>query len=309
LPPAMSIVRGGSATSSPRHSRARSAAVSGGSAGSSISPSLFGAAGCPGTLGGRGRLRFLGRDTPASGATTTTGGPGDCGAIRDTHGGRSTRYIAPAPSATPMTSPIEPRTASLYHGPRAPAVEPAAAAAIVAIAVASYLAVMTLVPQPLNFVLAQLALVAVAGVAAAIAHPARPLAALGLRGARPRYFVAAIAIGATAWYLNAWLVAWLVERFALPREQIQHLKGLVDRPEILPAVAAFALLPAVCEELVFRGVLARSLGRRQALAVAAAISALVFSAYHLSPVQALPTFTLGVVLGAIAIRADSVLPT
>jgi membrane protease YdiL (CAAX protease family) len=60
---------------------------------------------------------------------------------------------------------------------------------------------------------------------------------------------------------------------------------------------------------VFRGVLARSLGRRYSLVVAAAISSLVFSAYHLSPVQALPTFTLGLVLGAIAIRADSVLPT
>jgi membrane protease YdiL (CAAX protease family) len=211
----------------------------------------------------------------------------------------------------------------LYHAPRRPVVEPIVAGAIVAIAVASYLLAMGLVPRELGFVVAQLALLAVASVAAAIAHPARPLAvppshrserfglwagALGLCGARPRYFVAAIAIGTTAWYLNAWLVAWLVERFALPSEQIQHLKGLVDRPATLRAIAAFALLPAVCEELVFRGVLARSLGRRHALATAALISALAFSAYHLSPVQALPTFTLGLALGAIAIRADSVLP-
>jgi len=208
-----------------------------------------------------------------------------------------------------MTSPIEPRTASLYHAARPPAVEPAAAAATVAIAVASYLVIMALLPRQLNFVVAQLALLVVAGVAAVILRPARPLAALGLRGAPPRYFVAAIAVGATAWYVNAWLVAWIVERFSLPKEQIEHLKGLVDRPDVLRAIAAFALLPAVCEELVFRGVLARSLGRRHALAIAAAISAVAFSAYHLSPIQALPTLTLGLALGAIAVRSDSVLPT
>jgi membrane protease YdiL (CAAX protease family) len=208
-----------------------------------------------------------------------------------------------------MTSPIEPRTASLYHAARGPAVEPAAAAAIVAIAMATYLVVGSAAPPQLSFLVAQLALLSVAGVGAMLAHPSRPLAALGVRRAPPRTFVAAIAIGATAWYLNAWLVAWLVERFSLPQEHIQHLKGLVDRPQMLRAIAAFALLPAVCEELVFRGVLARSLGRRYSLVVAAAISALVFSAYHLSPVQAVPTFTLGLVLGAIAIRADSVLPT
>jgi membrane protease YdiL (CAAX protease family) len=208
-----------------------------------------------------------------------------------------------------MTSPIEPRTASLYHAPRAPAVEPATAAAVVAVAIASYLLVNQLVPAELRFVAAQLALAAVAGVAAVIAVPARPLAAIGVRGAHPRYFAAAILIGATAWYVNAWLVAWLVRYLSLPEGHIQHLKGLVDRPAMLGAFAAFALLPAACEELVFRGVLARSLGRRHSLIVAVAISAAVFSAYHLSPVQALPTFTLGIALAVLAVRSDSVLPT
>jgi membrane protease YdiL (CAAX protease family) len=208
-----------------------------------------------------------------------------------------------------MTSPIEPRTASLYHAPRAPAVEPATAAAIVAAAIASYLVVNQVVPAELRFVAAQLALAAVGAIAAVIAAPARPLAVLGLRGARPRYVAAAVLIGATAWYVNAWLVAWLVQHLSLPDDHIQHLKGLVDRPAMARAFAAFALLPAVCEELVFRGVLARSLGRHRSLLVAAAISAAVFSAYHLSPVQALPTLTLGLALGAIAVRADSVLPT
>jgi len=207
-----------------------------------------------------------------------------------------------------MTSPIEPRTASLYHASRAPAVEPRAAAGIVLAAIGSYLLAAAVVPARLWFVAAQLALAVVAGAGVVIVHRPRPLAALGLRGARLRFFVAAIAIGATAWYLNATLVDWVFTRLALPREQAVHLQELVDRPPLWHALAMFAVLPAVCEEIVFRGVLARSIARRRSLIAAAAISGAVFSAYHLSLVQGLPTLTLGLMLAVIAVRADSVAP-
>jgi sodium transport system permease protein len=197
----------------------------------------------------------------------------------------------------------------LYHASRAPAVEPRVAAGIVLGAVASYLGVAQLAPARVKFVVAQLMLAGVAGVAVGILHRGRPLAALGLRGARLRFFVAAIAMGATAWYPNAWLFDWLFAKLALPREQASHLQALVDRPPLWWAIAMFAMLPAVCEEIVFRGVLARSLGRRMSLAAAAAIAGVVFSAYHLSLVQALPTLTLGMLLAVIAIRADSIAPS
>jgi sodium transport system permease protein len=192
----------------------------------------------------------------------------------------------------------------LYHATRAPAVEPLIAMAIVMAAMASYLVAAIVVPRSAALPAAQAALAVVAIVIVAAQHPARPLAALGLRGARPRFFAAAVAIGATAWYINIQLVSLL----PLPEQQARVLAELVDRPPLGYALAMFALLPAVCEEILFRGVLARSLGRRLPIAVGAAISAAVFAAYHLSVVQALPTFTLGFVLGLIAIRADSVVP-
>src|SRR5262249_36205994 len=152
---------------------------------------------------GRGRfLGFLGFATPASPGTITTGGPSDATVVtRCSHGGRSTRYIAPAPTREPMTSPIEPRTASLYHASGDPAVEPVIAAAIVMAAMATYLMVPLLVPRELAMLAAQAALVVVPIAAVIVSHPVRPLAALGLRGARPRFFVAAVAIGCTAWYV------------------------------------------------------------------------------------------------------------
>jgi len=203
-----------------------------------------------------------------------------------------------------MTSPIEPRTASLYHASHDPALEPVIAVMIVLAAMATYLVVPLLVPASLALIAAQLALTIVPVAAVMFAHPVRPLAALGLRGARPRFFVAAVAIGCTAWYVNA----RLAELLPLPARQVHRLEELVDRPSFGGALAMFALAPAVCEELLFRGVLARALGRHRPLAVAAAISGAVFAAYHLSVVQALPTLTLGFVLALLAIRADSVLP-
>jgi len=133
----------------------------------------------------------------------------------------------------------------------------------------------------------------------------RVRAQLGLGAAPPRLFVAALAIGATAWYLNMRLVALV----PIARDQTRALAQLIDRPPLAVALAMFAVVPAICEELLFRGVFARALGRDLPLAGAAAISAAVFSAYHLSLVQAVPTLTLGAALAVIAIRADSALPT
>jgi membrane protease YdiL (CAAX protease family) len=192
----------------------------------------------------------------------------------------------------------------LYHASRGPAVEPAIAAMIVMAAMATYLAVPLVVPVELALPAAQAALAVVPIAAAMIAYPARPLAALGLRGARPRYFVAAVVIGATAWYVNMRIVATL----PLPEGHTRLLAELVDRPSLVRALASFALVPALCEEILFRGVLARALGRRLPLVGAAAISAVLFAAYHVSLVQALPTLTLGFVVALVAIRADSVLP-
>ncbi len=204
-----------------------------------------------------------------------------------------------------MTSPIEPRTASLYHASRGPVVEPSVAGAIVMAAIATYLVLPAVVPAPFSLLAAQLVLAAIPIGAVVFGRLGRPLAALGLRGARPRFFVAAIAIGATAWLVNLWMVSLL----PLPDAHAKVLEAMVERPGLGVAIAMFAVVPAVCEEILFRGVLARALGRALPLVGAAAISAVVFAAYHVSVIQALPTLSLGLLLAVVAIRADSVLPT
>lgn len=67
-------------------------------------------------------------------------------------------------------------------------------------------------------------------------------------------------------------------------------------------LVALAAVPAICEELVVRGVLLRSLLRYSA-ALAVLASALVFASFHFSIVRMLPTFGVGVVCGLALIRA------
>jgi len=69
------------------------------------------------------------------------------------------------------------------------------------------------------------------------------------------------------------------------------------------------VLPALCEEVVFRGVLLQALATRLVPVAAVALSAALFAAYHMSLVQLIPTFTLGIVFATVTLRARSIVPT
>jgi ABC-type Na+ efflux pump permease subunit/membrane protease YdiL (CAAX protease family) len=73
-----------------------------------------------------------------------------------------------------------------------------------------------------------------------------------------------------------------------------------------------AVLPAVCEELLFRGWMLTALaGRRPApgrALAAVAIQAACFAAFHLLPERMPQTFALGLLLGWLTLRSASILP-
>jgi sodium transport system permease protein len=210
-----------------------------------------------------------------------------------------------------MTIPMEPRTPRLYHvreGSASTATFSAFGAIGVVCAATATMLVGAVVASSLG---APLMVVAVVGQTLMVIVPlavvrgsGRDLAALGLK--RPlakRYYGAAILIGASAWYLNMRLVE------VLPiRDEDTQLFELIDRPSTLVVILAVALAPAICEEVLFRGVLVRGLATRFFPLAAVLAGALVFSLYHLRIVQLVPTFSLGLMLGYLALRADSALP-
>lgn len=69
----------------------------------------------------------------------------------------------------------------------------------------------------------------------------------------------------------------------------------------------FALLPAILEEMFFRGVLLNSLSKQKPI-VAVLVQALCFAVYHCNLSQFLYQFIYGVALGLLAINCKSTLP-
>jgi membrane protease YdiL (CAAX protease family) len=74
------------------------------------------------------------------------------------------------------------------------------------------------------------------------------------------------------------------------------------------SVAVIAVLPALCEELVMRGVLLSSLAARLGPAAGVGIAAAVFAVIH-DPLRLLFAFTLGIVFGVVRLRTASLWPS
>jgi len=212
------------------------------------------------------------------------------------------------PTTRPTPSPTEPRTPRLYHAAPGASLSAADALAVVLIAMGTLLAVGGIsvglgAPPYAAMAIAQVGMLAVALIALRVLR--RPPRALGLAPAPARFACAGVLIGLSAWYLNLALVDALVE---VGPEDVETLQRAVARPSLTLVLLAVALAPAVCEEVIFRGVLLRGLASRIPPAVALILSAVMFALYHVRPVQMLPTFTLGLAIGLLSLRAGSILP-
>lgn len=127
---------------------------------------------------------------------------------------------------------------------------------------------------------------------------------LGLARAAPGFFLGAALIGVSAWYLNL----RLIDLLPLPEGTAEPLRRVVELPSLPVTLFAIAVMPAVCEEVMFRGVLFRAFDTRFVPLISCVMSAGVFAAYHMNLGQLLPTFLLGIALAWLTSRARSVVP-
>jgi membrane protease YdiL (CAAX protease family) len=76
--------------------------------------------------------------------------------------------------------------------------------------------------------------------------------------------------------------------------------------EFLGVVTVIALIPALAEEFAFRGVIQRSFEKGMGPVRAIVVTGIIFGAFHLNPFSIVPLVTLGIYLGFLAWRADSI---
>lgn len=105
------------------------------------------------------------------------------------------------------------------------------------------------------------------------------------------------------------LTQLLEDRQPLVHELRASYEGLTLQPDrILSYLLAFALLPAICEEIAFRGYILSGLLRRFRPRTSILLSGFLFALFHMNVFQFLPAFVLGVVLGLLTVRSKSLLP-
>jgi sodium transport system permease protein len=104
---------------------------------------------------------------------------------------------------------------------------------------------------------------------------------------------------------------WIQKLYPLSegvRESLAGLSTLMgEKPPIVGMLLLFALLPAICEELAFRGVILGGLRKTLGDAGAVLVSAALFGATHTILQQSLAAAPLGIVLGLLALRSGSLL--
>jgi len=138
--------------------------------------------------------------------------------------------------------------------------------------------------------------------------PARD--ALALRPVRPLVWLAVIVGAPSALLVGSGVAQAAQYVLPVPQRMIEAF-GQFLLPEAIPLwqlLFFLAVLPAVCEELAFRGVLLHGLGRYLRPVPLALVTGLIFGLFHVSLFRIFPTAYLGVVLAAVTLLTGSIFP-
>nr|BCX00418.1 MAG: CAAX protease family protein [Bacteroidota bacterium] len=143
-------------------------------------------------------------------------------------------------------------------------------------------------------------------------HSSQPIRYLQLERTDPLLLLLALllvlALQPLIQFLADWNARWpFPDSYReLERRQMELLfRALQDRGALGVNLLLVAAIPAVCEELLFRGYLLRNLMRSWPVWVALLVSGLLFGVYHLRLTQFVPLSLLGGVLGYLVWRTGS----
>lgn len=107
------------------------------------------------------------------------------------------------------------------------------------------------------------------------------------------------------------LVGWAVlqvQGLVLPAPGNELVVALTEAGPLWVQLLVFALLPGVCEELMFRGAFFGLYRSKSTVWAALVVSSLAFGAFHVEVYRVLPTAAIGACLCALSIRHRSVIP-
>lgn len=137
-----------------------------------------------------------------------------------------------------------------------------------------------------------------------------PREALALRGVDPRVWLAVL-IGAPSGFLTGVGLGRLSQLvLPVPERMIESFSQFL-LPQGIPLwqiVLLLCLLPGICEEIAFRGLLFYGLRRRFHPVALCVVVGCIFGLFHMSLFRLVPTAYLGIVLAAVVALTGSIFP-
>jgi len=89
-------------------------------------------------------------------------------------------------------------------------------------------------------------------------------------------------------------------------EMYRQLVGAHTSGEFIFVLVVVAFIPAITEELMFRGLIQRNLERALTPVSGMIITGIIFAGYHLNPFSFIPLVIIGIYLGFLAMRSRSI---
>ncbi len=132
--------------------------------------------------------------------------------------------------------------------------------------------------------------------------------ALGYRKTHPKYFLLAFLLAFGLLFSLNWVNTLFLEAlskigYQMPDSSVPSVEGA----RFLLVLLVIAVLPALCEETIFRGILLEGIKDCGTVAACLVCGAL-FSIFHQNPAQTIYQFLCGCVFALLVLRADSILP-
>jgi sodium transport system permease protein len=160
-----------------------------------------------------------------------------------------------------------------------------------------------------------LAFVGTPAVLMALLLTTRPRQGLALKRASVRELLTAVVLASVVLLPLAQLTLYIIGQFPNLKEMLDQQQKMQVFRDLTTgaagtgwAILSIVVLPAVCEELAFRGFILSGLCRRFKPWTAILLSSFLFALYHMNVFQLLPTFLLGAVLGLLTVRSGSLMP-
>ncbi len=113
-----------------------------------------------------------------------------------------------------------------------------------------------------------------------------------------------------------WLLSWLNMQLPVPETLVAFEQGQMEMIEqiltgdylIMLTIMHVAMVPAICEEIMYRGYILRLFERSWGIWAAIIVSGLIFGLYHLRLTQVIPLAVIGMVLAWVTIKSGSLIP-